>query len=198
MLCLILYFHFSHLVSFSLRTVPNFTLNSAACNRLHAFVCSVRVGCLISACNICVILVRTLDIFIHFCPILYMLDCGKYFPPRATLFPGLNFILSLFASPEMIVRELQNQLLELKRTYASNSVGAALFLSSNKSLLSLPRCFDPYKALAGLESVSRFGTGKCRRHDQTFQHNSTPMPPPPGQAAVPKNFIKVGRRQRRC
>ena len=96
---LILYFHFSHLVSFSLRTVPNFTLNSAACNRLHAFVCSVRVGCLISACNICVILVRTLDIFIHFCPILYMLDCGKYFPPRATLFPGLNFILSLFASP---------------------------------------------------------------------------------------------------
>ena len=67
---LILYFHFSHLVSFSLKTVPNFTLNSAACNRLHAFACSVRVGCLISACNVRVILARKLDIFIHFCPIL--------------------------------------------------------------------------------------------------------------------------------
>ena len=69
---LILYFHFSHLVSFNLRTVPNFTVNSAACNRLHAFACSVRVGCLISACNVRVILARKLDIFIHFCPILLL------------------------------------------------------------------------------------------------------------------------------
>ena len=69
---LILYFHFSHLVSFSLRSVPNFTLNSAACNWLHAFACSVRVGCLISVCNVSVILTRKLDIFIHFCPILLL------------------------------------------------------------------------------------------------------------------------------
>ena len=99
---LILYFHFSHLVSFSLRTVPNFTLTSAVCNRLHVFAWSVRVGCLISSCNVRVILARKLYIFIHFvryCCSLYMLDCGKYFPLRATLFPGLNFILSLFASP---------------------------------------------------------------------------------------------------
>ena len=68
---LILYLHLSHLVSFSLRTVPDhdFTLNSAAYNRLHAFACSVRVGCLISACNVRVILARKLEIFIHFCPI---------------------------------------------------------------------------------------------------------------------------------
>ena len=94
-------FHISHLVSFSLRTVLNFTLNSAACNRLHIFAWSVRVGLLIFACNVRVILARKLDIFIQFVRYccLYMLDCGKYFPPRATLFPGLNFILSLFASP---------------------------------------------------------------------------------------------------
>ena len=69
---LILYFHFSHLVSFSLRTVPNFTLNSAACNRLHAFACSVRVGRLISACNVRIILARKLDLFIHFFSILLL------------------------------------------------------------------------------------------------------------------------------
>ena len=99
---LILYFHFSHLVSFNLRTVPNFTVNSAACNRLHAFACSVRVGCLISACNVRVILALNLiflSTFVRYCCCLYMLDCGKYFPPRASLFPGLNFISSFFASP---------------------------------------------------------------------------------------------------
>lgn len=44
----------SHLVSFSLMTARNFTLNikSAACNRLHAFPCLVRVRCLITVCNV--------------------------------------------------------------------------------------------------------------------------------------------------
>ena len=90
-------FHFSHLVSFSLRTVRNFTLNTAACNRLHAFAWSVRVGCLIPASNVRVILARKHDILIHFvryCYCLNMLNCGKYFPPHATLFPDLNFILT--------------------------------------------------------------------------------------------------------
>ena len=84
-------------MSFSLRTVRNFTLNTAACNWLLAFPWSVHVGCLISACNVRVILAHKLDIFIHFVRYrccLNMLDCGKYFPPRATLFPGLNFILT--------------------------------------------------------------------------------------------------------
>ena len=73
-----------------------------------------------------------------------MLNCGKYFPPRATLFPDLNFTLT--------IRELQNQLLQLKRTSASNSVGAAL-LSLQQELAKPPPVFDPYKALAGLESL---------------------------------------------
>ena len=68
-----LFLFFSTLESFSSRTVPNFALNSAACNRLHAFACSVRAGCLSSACNVRVILARKLDIFIHFCPILLSL-----------------------------------------------------------------------------------------------------------------------------
>ena len=96
--CFVIFcFHFPHLVSFSLRTVRNFTLNTAACNRLHAFAWSVRVGCLIPASNVRVILAHKHDIFIHFvryCCCLNMLNCGKYFPPRATLFPGLNFILT--------------------------------------------------------------------------------------------------------
>ena len=84
-------------MSFSLRTVRNFTLNTAACNRLHAFPWSVRVGWLISACNVRVILARKLNIFIHFvryCCCLNLLDSGKYFPPRVTVFPGLNFSLT--------------------------------------------------------------------------------------------------------
>ena len=52
----------------------------------------------------------------------------------------------------MTVRELQNQLMELKRTSASNSVGAAL-LSLQQELAKPPPVFDPYKALAGLESL---------------------------------------------
>lgn len=94
---LIFCFHFSHLTSFSLTTLCTFSLSTAACNRLHAFAGSVRIGCLISACNVRVILGRKHDIFILFvryCCCLSMLNCGKYFPPRATLFPGLNFILT--------------------------------------------------------------------------------------------------------
>ena len=52
----------------------------------------------------------------------------------------------------MTVRELQNQLLEFKRTSASNSVGAALF-SLQQELAKPPPVFDPYKALTGLESL---------------------------------------------
>ena len=62
---LIFCFHFLHLVSFSLRSVHNCALNTAACNRLRAFTRLVRVGCLISACNVRVILARKHDIFIH-------------------------------------------------------------------------------------------------------------------------------------
>ena len=153
-LLIILYFHFSHLVSFSLRTVHNFTLNNAACNQSHSFAWSVCLGCLISACNVHLILAHKLDIFIHFvryCCCLNMLDCGKYFPPRATWFPGLNFILT-FRQAKMTITELQNQLLELKRTSGSNSVAAAL-LSLQQELAKPPPVFQPYKALAGLESL---------------------------------------------
>ena len=51
----------------------------------------------------------------------------------------------------MTVRELQNELLELKRSSASNSVSAALF-PLQQELAKPPPVFDPYKALAGLES----------------------------------------------
>ncbi|XP_044177159.1 uncharacterized protein LOC122959728 [Acropora millepora] len=53
---------------------------------------------------------------------------------------------------EMTIRELQNQLLELKRTSASNSVGTALF-SLQQELAKPTPVFDPYKALAGLEAL---------------------------------------------
>ena len=52
----------------------------------------------------------------------------------------------------MTIRELQNQLLELKRTSASNSVGTALF-SLQQELAKPTPVFDPYKALAGLEAL---------------------------------------------
>ena len=52
----------------------------------------------------------------------------------------------------MTVRELQNELLELKRSSASNSVAAAL-LSLQQELSKPPPVFDPYRALAGLESL---------------------------------------------
>ena len=71
--------------------------------------------------------------------------------PRATRYPALNFILP-FRQGEMTIRELQNQLLELKRTSASNSVGTALF-SLQQELAKPTPVFDPYKALAGLEAL---------------------------------------------
>ncbi|CAH3163317.1 unnamed protein product, partial [Porites lobata] len=53
---------------------------------------------------------------------------------------------------EMTVRELQNELLELKRSSASNTVAAAL-LSLQQELAKPPPVFDPYRALAGLKSL---------------------------------------------
>ena len=52
----------------------------------------------------------------------------------------------------MTIRELQNQLMELKKTSASNSVAAAL-MSLQQELTKPKQVFDPYKALAGLESL---------------------------------------------
>ena len=71
--------------------------------------------------------------------------------PRATWYPALNFILP-FRQGEMTIRELQNQLLELKRTSTSNSVGTALF-ALQQELAKPTSVFDPYKALAGLEAL---------------------------------------------
>ena len=71
--------------------------------------------------------------------------------PRATWYPALNFILP-FRQGEMTIRELQNQLLELKRTSTSNSVGTALFALQQELAKPTP-VFDPYKALAGLEAL---------------------------------------------
>lgn len=60
----------------------------------------------------------------------------------------------------MTVRELQNQLLELKRTSASNSVAAALAKP--------PPVFDPYKALAGLESLVDLARDKADARTKRF------------------------------
>jgi len=90
----------------------------------------------------------------------------------------------------MTVRELQNQLLELKRTSASNSVAAAL-LSLQQELAKPPPVFDPYKALAGLESLVDLARDKVDARTKRF---STIL----RQPAVPKHSIKVGWRQRRC
>ena len=59
---------FSHLVSSSLTSVCNFTLNikSSACNRKHTFPYSVRMGCLISEFKVRLIPTRKRNVFIHF------------------------------------------------------------------------------------------------------------------------------------
>ena len=75
---------------------------------------------------------------------------------------------------------------------------AATLLSLQQELAKPPPVFEPYKALVGLEIVSRFGTGQGTCQNQTIQHYSTPMLPPPGQTALPKRSIKFGRRQRKC
>ena len=56
----------------------------------------------------------------------------------------------------MTIRELQNQLLELKRSSVSNSVAVALS-SFQQELTKLPLVFDRYRALAG--HFSGFGLG---------------------------------------
>ena len=74
-----------------------------------------------------------------------------------------------------------------------------LFCPFNKSLLSLR--FPGVRLLQRSRRVgvvSRFSTGQRGPQDHAFQHNSTPMPPTPGQPAVSKNFIKLGWRERRC
>ena len=98
----------------------------------------------------------------------------------------------------MTVRELQNQLMELKRTSASNSVGAAL-LSLQQELAKPPPVFDPYKALAGLESLvdlARDNADARTKRLSTILRQCRPLLGKP--QLVPKHFIKVGRRQRRC
>ena len=152
-------------------------LCSAACNRSHAFAWSVRVGCLISVCtsNVCVILVRRLDTFIHFVRYfccLNMLECGKYFFPCTTLFPGLNFILTFLQGWDD-----QNQLLDLERRSASNSVGAAL-LSLQQELAKPPPVFDSYKALAQLESLvnlARDNADARTKRFSTILHQCSPL-----------------------
>ena len=78
----------------------------------------------------------------------------------------------------------------------AKSVAAAL-LSLQQELAKPPRVFEPYKALVGLEVVSRFGTGQGTCQGQTIQHYSTPMLPPPGQTALPKRSIKFGRKTKK-
>ena len=67
----------------------------------------------------------------------------------------------------MTIRELQNQLLELKRNSASDSVAAALL--SLQQELSKPRpVFDPYKALAGLETLVDLARDKADTRAKRF------------------------------
>ena len=105
----------------------------------------------------------------------------------------VSWVVLLTGQPAMTVRELQNQLLELKRNSASDSVVAALL--SLQQELSKPRpLFDPYKALAGWNHLSILPGTKLM---PALQYNSPPMPSPPRQPAVPKHLVKVGGRQRR-
>ena len=67
----------------------------------------------------------------------------------------------------MTVRELQNELLELKRSSASNTVAAAL-LSLQQELAKPPPVFDPYRALAGLESLVDLARDKADARTKRF------------------------------
>ena len=67
----------------------------------------------------------------------------------------------------MTVRELQNQLLELKRNSASGSV-AAVLLSLQKELSKLSPVFDPYKALVGLETLVDLARDKADARTKRF------------------------------
>ena len=67
----------------------------------------------------------------------------------------------------MTIRELQNQLLELKRSSASNSVVVAL-MSLQQELARPPPVFDPYRALAGLESLVDLARDKADEKTKGF------------------------------
>ena len=67
----------------------------------------------------------------------------------------------------MTVRELQNELLELKRSSASNTVAAAL-LSLQQELAKPPPVFDPYRALAGLKSLVDLARDKADARTKRF------------------------------
>ena len=67
----------------------------------------------------------------------------------------------------MTVRELQNQLLELKRSSASNSVAVAL-MSLQQELVRPRPVFDPYRALAGLESLVDLARNKGDEKTKCF------------------------------
>ena len=67
----------------------------------------------------------------------------------------------------MSVRELQNPLLELKRSSAYNSVGADL-LSLQQELAKPPPVFDPYNTLVGLESLVDLARGKADARTNSF------------------------------
>ena len=118
---------------------------------------------------------RKLDTFIHFVRYfccLNMLECGKYFFPCTTLFPGLNFILTFLQGWDD-----QNQLLDLERRSASNSVAAAL-LSLQQELAKPPPVFDSYKALAQLESLvnlARDNADARTKRFSTILHQCSPL-----------------------
>ena len=67
----------------------------------------------------------------------------------------------------MTISELQNQLLELKRSSASNSVAVAL-MSLQQELARPPPVFDPYRALAGLESLVDLAQDKADEKTKRF------------------------------
>ena len=87
----------------------------------------------------------------------------------------------------MTVRELQNELLELKRSSASNTVAAAL-LSLQQELAKPPPGFDPYRALAGLKSLVDLARDKADARTKRF----STVPPSPRQSALPKHYSQVG------
>ena len=71
----------------------------------------------------------------------------------------------------MTDRELQNQLLEVKRSSASNPVAAALMpalTSLQQELAKPPPEFDPYRALAGLESLVDLARNKADARTKRF------------------------------
>ena len=67
----------------------------------------------------------------------------------------------------MTIRELQNQLLELKRSSASNPVAVAL-MSLQQELARPPPVFDPYRALSGLESLVDLARDKADEKTKRF------------------------------